>query len=198
MHSNFNSLLMKYDAKKLKEDFAIEKAKVKEALKLAKCKKNSIDELEYIISVLTKFEKYIARINKKGIITIPVQPPTLTSSYWKNFYKELKHKDKLSRQIPHDVYHNIMLCWSIKNNYKDEDKEKINNIATAIDEYLKLFGFKNNESTTTDFQDRQEYCQNYRHKCNNEKYDIVVKSAEYLLNTITDEKYDIEVFGKKI
>ena len=196
---------MKYDAKKLREEFAAEKAKVKEAIKFTKCKcyslKNSIGDLEYIIDVLTKFEKYIARINKKGIITIPVQPPTLTSAYWKKYYKELKQKEKLSRQAPHDVYHNIMLCWSIKNNYNNTDKDNISKIAAYIDTYLKSVGFKNNESTSTDFQDRLEYCNNYRHKCNNEKYDIVIKSAEYLLNTITDitnNNYDIEVFGKKI
>lgn len=189
---------MKYDAKKLKEDFAIEKAKVKEILKLAKCKKNSISDLEHIIEVLTKFEKYIARINKKGIITIPVQPPTLTSSYWKNFYKELKQKDKLSRQVPHEIYHNIMLCWSIKFNYKDKDCTAILNITDIVDKYLKSFGFNDSEYTFTDFQDRREVCRTYRCKCNTEKYNIVTKSAEYLLNAIHDNKYDIEVFGKKI
>lgn len=185
---------MKVDIKKLKAEFTTEKTKVKEQIKLYYKGKNTTQgDVEKIISIVTQFEKYIAKLSKKGL-NIKSQPINLYSLYWKNFLKDIKNKEKPEKEI----YHNIMLCWSVKFSYTDKDITIINDITETVDKYLKLIGFNNSEHTITDFQDRREFCRTYRCKCNLEKYNIVVKSAEYLLNTIRDNKYDIEVFGKKI
>ena len=177
------------------------KCKIIDEIKSLSKSKDSNEKFEQLIKITKQYESYINKLNKKGL-NIKVSPITLTSNKWKEAYKKYKSKTKIKetknkivKTIIEDSYYNIMLCWTIKYDYCFCES-----IIEHIQKYFDSIDLKKVDLTKTDFIDRVEFCEVYKIKCSKEKYDLIIKSAEYLLTVLSNSTYDkcnIGIFGKK-
>ena len=159
--------------------------------------KDSPEKFEKLISITANYEKYLNKLNKTLNINLVPSAALLTSKNWKTKYKEYKKKFKSKStkiKVVKSDYHNIMLCWTIKHGYCLCD-----GIINKLRNYFKSIEIPAVDLTKTDFPDRVEFCETYKLICNEEQYNIVINSAEYLLNVLSDSMYEncnIGIFGK--
>lgn len=173
------------------------KIQVKEDVKALTLLSDSPEKFEKLIDITTRYEKYLSKLNKTLNINLVPSAVSLTSEYWKAKYKEYKKKFKsksTKTKIVNSNYYNIMLCWTIKHGYC-----LCEGIIDKLRNYFKSIEIPAVDLTKTDFPDRVEFCETYKLICNKEQYDIVINSAEYLLNILSDSTYEncnIGIFGK--
>lgn len=185
---------------KLKEEYKLKKQQVLNDVKSISSAKDSIGKFELLIKITKSYERYVAKLNKNGL-DIKVWPITLTSERWKTAYKKFNNINKPKKQVKSSSnkneieYYNINLCWTIKYDYCFCES-----IIEHIQKYFNSIDLAKVDTTKTDFPDRVEFCEVYKVKCSKEKYDLIIKSAEYLLNVLSNSTYDkcnIGIFGKK-
>jgi hypothetical protein len=65
--------------------------------------------------------------------------------------------------------------------------------------YLINVGLQSEDTVKTTFPDRTEFCQNYKFSGSKTSYELLMKSAEYILDITTlsaYEKCNVGIFGK--
>lgn len=198
---NYNNMVKKdKHITKLKEESKLKKQQVLTEIKSLSSIKDSADKFEQLIKLTKSYERYVAKLNKNGL-DIKVWPITLTSDRWKAAYKKFNNTNKPKKPVKSSSnkneieYYNIILCWTIKYDYCFCES-----IIEHIQKYFNSIDLAKVDTTKTDFPDRIEFCEVYKVKCTKEKYDLIIKSAEYLLNVLSNSTYDkcnIGIFGKK-
>lgn len=178
------------------------KAQVKEEVKAVMQLKDSPEKFEKLISITTKYEKYLIKLINKtpGVDLKPSMRgiAILTPENWKAKYKEYKKKVKAkeakSKPVVEDGYYNIMLCWTVKPDYC-----LCESIIEKLRKYFESVKVSAVDLTKTEFPNRTEFCETYKLRGSKEKYDLILNSADYLLHILADSTYDkcnIGIFGR--
>ena len=97
--------------------------------------------------------------------------------------------------VQNDSKYNITLCWTIKPDYCICES-----IIEKVQKYFTSIGINSFDLTRTEFPDRIEFCETYKLKCSKEKYEVIIKSAEYILDIATNSAYDkcnMGIFGRE-
>lgn len=182
------------------EEAKEKKAQIKEEVKNVMQLKDSPEKFEKLISITTTYEKYLIKLNKTPGVDLKPGIAILTPENWKTKYKEYKKKVKAKETKAktkikcEEGYYNIMLCWSIMSDYC-----LCESIIEKVRKYFENVKVPVVDFTKTEFPNRTEFCETYKLRCSKEKYELILNSAEYLLNALSDSTYDtcnIGVFGR--
>ena len=87
------------------------------------------------------------------------------------------------------------MCWTIKPDYC-----VCESIIEKIQKYFESIKVASQDIARTEFPDRIEFCETYKLNCTKEQYQLILKSAEYILDIATDSAYDkcnMGIFGKE-
>lgn len=107
--------------------------------------------------------------------------------------------EKPEQTTPESLYY-IMLCWLTKKDYFVCDST-IENIKKYF-EYLKTkFSIEYFDTTEDVFPERKEYTCTYKLRANEDVYNTILSSAEYILeisSSYAQDMCNIGIFGKKI
>ena len=163
---------------------------------------DSPEKFEKLISITTKYEKYLIKLINKtpGVDLKPSMRgiAILTPENWKAKYKEYKKKIKAkeakSKPVADDGYYNIMLCWTVKPDYC-----LCESIIEKLRKYFESVKVSAIDLAKTEFPNRTEFCETYKLRGSKEKYDLILNSADYLLHILADSTYDkcnIGIFGR--
>ena len=178
------------------------KAQVKEEVKAVMQLKDSPEKFEKLISITTKYEKFLSKLINKtpGFDLKPSMRgiAILTPENWKAKYKEYKKKVKAkeakSKPVVEDGYYNIMLCWTVKPDYC-----LCESIIEKLRKYFESVKVSAIDLAKTEFPNRTEFCETYKLRGSKENYDLILNSADYLLHILADSTYDkcnIGIFGR--
>lgn len=118
----------------------------------------------------------------------------------KKVKKDTKPLIEKSEQIKTESMYYIMLCWTLKNDcYICED------MIEAVKKYFEKLKSKISiefmDCMSDNFPGRTEYTCTYEAKVSQDVYDIIISSAEYILDSYNVSTYDecnVGIFGKKI
>lgn len=174
------------------------KAQVKEEIKTVMQLKDSPEKFEKLISITTNYEKFLSKLNRIPGVDFKPGIAILTPENWKAKYKEYKKKVKVkeakSKPVVDDGYYNIMLCWTVKPDYC-----LCESIIEKLRKYFESIKIPVVDLVKTEFPNRIEFCETYKLRCSKDKYELIISSAEYLLNALSDSIYDkcnIGIFGR--
>lgn len=174
------------------------KNQVKEEVKAVMQLKDSPEKFEKLISITTKYEKYLIKLNKTPGVDLKPGLTMLTPETWKTKYKEYKKKTKSkeikTKPVVENGYYNIMLCWTVKPDYC-----LCESIIEKLRKYFESVKLDAIDLAKTEFPNRTEFCETYKLRGSKEKYDLILNSADYLLHILADSTYDkcnIGIFGK--
>lgn len=174
------------------------KTQVKEEVKTVMQLKDSPEKFEKLISITTKYEKYLIKLNKTSGVDLKPGLAMLTSENWKTKYKDYKKKNKAketkTKPVVESGYYNIMLCWTVKPDYC-----LCESIIEKLRKYFESVKLDAIDLTKTEFPNRTEFCETYKLRGSKEKYNLILNSADYLLHILADSTYDkcnIGIFGK--
>jgi hypothetical protein len=70
-----------------------------------------------------------------------------------------------------------------------------------MQQYFETLNIPSIDLVNTPFPDRTEFCETYKLTCSKETYELIMKSAKYILDITADSIYDkcnIGIFGKMI
>jgi hypothetical protein len=174
------------------------KAQVKEEVKTVMQLNDSPEKFEKLISITTKYEKFLAKlINSTPGIDFGPSIAILTPEHWKakayQYKKKAKAKETKAKPVE-DGYYNIMLCWTVKPDYC-----LCESIIEKLRKYFESIKIPVVDLVKTEFPNRIEFCETYKLRCTKDKYELIISSAEYLLNALSDSIYDkcnIGIFGR--
>lgn len=181
--------------KELLEQYKSKRNKIKSDILSIKRLPDSVEKFQKLIKLSKSYEKVTTDMNLDGI-SAKVHPITLSSQYWNDAYDAFlnnRPNKKIVTTSDQQLY-NIMLCWTIKNDYCVCDS-----IIETMQNYFTNIGLNVEDTIKSTFPDRTEFCQNYRYTGSKSTYEMILKSAEYILNIATVsayEKCNIGVFGK--
>lgn len=178
------------------EQYKIKRKKIKNEISTVKKTQDRVEKFQKLIKLAKDYEKITTDMNLEGI-SAKVYPVTLSVQYWTDAYEDFLHgikKSKKSETITDENLYNIMLCWTIKNDYCVCDS-----IIENMQMYFSNIGLITEDTVKTTFPDRTEFCQNYKFTGSKASYDLIMKSAEYILEISTVsayEKCNVGIFGK--
>ena len=184
--------------KELQQQYSAKRQKMKDAVASLKATKDSKTKFERLIKITTDYESFITDLQLSGLTKATAYP--YSSQKWIDAYyafvnkPKAKPKAKKTDKNKKNKY-NIILCWTIKPDYC-----VCESIIAKVKNYMSTIKLKCNDITRIDFPDRVEFCQTYELNCTKEKYDLIMKSAEYILELSTDSIYDkcnVGIFGKE-
>lgn len=180
--------------KELIEQYKNKRNKIKSDILSIKRTPDSVEKYLKLIKLAKSYEKVTTDMNLDGF-SAKVYPATMSSQYWNDEYERFLDGRKARPVITNtDQQYNIMLCWTIKNDYCVCDS-----IIETMQNYFISVGLDVKDTVKSSFPDRVEFCQNYRYTGSKVSYEMLMKSAEYILNIATVsayEKCNIGVFGK--
>ena len=166
---------------------------------------DSPTKFDKLIKLGKEYENITLAMNLEGF-SAKVWPLNLGSQKWiearndylkdkkaacKKVYNEIK-----SRETIQNNNYNIVLCWTIKPDYC-----VCESIVEKLQKYFTSIGLNTHDLTKTTFPDRVEFCETYRLNCSKDKYELILKSAEYILDISTESAYDkcnMGIFGKEL
>lgn len=156
---------------------------------------DSVEKYQKLIKLAKSYEKVTTDMNLDGI-NAKVYPVKMSSQYWSEAYENFLSGRKKTPVAPitDQQQYDIMLCWTIKNDYCVCDS-----IIETMQNYFTSIGVSAADTTKSTFPDRTEFCQNYKYTGSKSSYELIMKSAEYILNFATVsayEKCNIGIFGK--
>ena len=174
---------------------------MKIAVDTLKASKDSKAKFEKLIKLTTDYEAFIMDINLQGLTNVSAYP--FSSQKWVDAYyafmnapKSTKKTKKTKIDKTKKYKYNIVLCWTIK-----ADCCICESIINTVQNYMKAIKLNGENIIRTDFIDRTEFCQTFELNCTKEKYELILKSAEYILDISADsihDKCNIGIFGKEI
>ena len=186
--------------KELHKEYIAMRQKIKDATAALKKTKDSKEKFEKLIKVTSDFESYVTDTQLKGLTYASAHP--YSSQKWIDAYYEFvnrpKTKTKVKKKTPSKHIkqtYNIMLCWTIKPDYC-----VCESIIEKIQKYFESIKVASHDTTWTEFPDRIEFCETYKLNCTKEQYQLILRSAEYILDITTDSAYDkcnMGIFGKE-
>ena len=186
------------DVKKLTDTYKLKTSKLKSDIESLNSLPNDESKYKQLIKLTTAYERFVKKVESEGV-KIKSCPAYMTSTHWKTKYKKItktKTKPKTKKPTTQNQHYALMLCWTIK-----PDCCVCESIVKKIKDYFTNIGITMDDTTRTDFPDRVEFCESYIINCNKEKYDLILKSAEYILDISTNSIYDkcnIGLYGKII
>ena len=182
----------------LYREYQAKRKKIKDAVAALKVTRDSSEKFEKLIRLTTDFEAYVVDVQLKGLAQATSNP--YTSQKWVDAYYAFRNKPKkvVKKKVQSNQKkdYNIMLCWTIKPDYCICDA-----IIAKVQKYLASIKLSVNDVTKTEFPDRTEFCETYKLKCTKKEYDLILKSAEYILDIATESAYDkcnMGIFGKEL
>ena len=187
-----------------RELYKAKRQKIRKDFEAALKRKDSDSKFQELIRLTKEFEKVTTDMNLDGIAA-KVHPEKMQSSIWVKAYEDYMHgthegttvkKSKKSVTISDQQLYNILLCWTIKHDYCVCDS-----IIETLQNYFMSIGLITDGTTKTSFPDRTEFCQTFKLTGTKEYFDLIIKSAEYILDITTVsayEKCNIGIFGKEI
>jgi superfamily II helicase len=163
-------------------------------------KKNpdTVEKFQKMVKLAKNYEKVTTDMNLEGF-NAKVHPNNMSVQYWQDAFEDFLHDTKKLKKTvtkTDDHLYNIILCWTIKNDYCVCDS-----IIETMQNYFTNMGLSVEDTTKTTFPDRTEFCQNYKFSGSKSSYDLLMKSAEYILDITTlsaYEKCNVGIFGKKL
>lgn len=183
----------------LYREYQAKRTKIKDAVNALKVTKDSNEKFERLIRLTTDFEAYVVDTQLKGLKQAKSHP--YNSQKWVDAYYAFKNKPKPKPKPKKSTINqkkdfSISLCWTIKPDYC-----VCEGIIAKIQKYFETIKISSTDITRTEFPDRIEFCETYRLKCTKEKFDLILKSAEYLLDITTESAYDkcnMGIFGQQL
>jgi hypothetical protein len=183
--------------------YKAKRQKLKTDIENAIKRRDSKEKFEQLIKLTKDYEKITTDMNLDGI-PAKVWPEKLSSKKWIDTYERfiqseheaIKQEKKTRKSIKpvENQSYSITLCWTIKNEYCVCDA-----IIETIQKYFSSIGLTDSDTTQTKFPDRIEFCQEYKLSCTKDKYELILKSAEYILEIATNSAYEqcnVGLFGR--
>lgn len=122
---------------------------------------------------------------------------SISKSIKKSANKNIINKSNTGTpEISQENLYYIMLCWTNKNDYF-----VCGSIIDKIKNYFEKLKLEFFDTQTTKFPDRTEHCSTFKFKGNEDTYNIIISSAEYIIDISAStmiEHCNVAVFGKKI
>lgn len=183
----------------LYREYQAMRKKMKDAIASLKTMKDSKEKFEKLIKITSDYEAYVTDVQLKGLTYASTHP--YSSQKWIDAYYAFVNKPKTkskTKKVDKNKTnkYNIVLCWTIKPDYCICES-----IIDKMQSYFSKLGLKVADTTKTDFPDRVEICETYKISCTKDKFELILKSAEYILEISTDSVYDkcnIGIFGKEV
>lgn len=187
-----------------REQYKLRRQKIKKDFEAALKRKDSDSKFQELIRLTREFEKVTTDMNLDGIAA-KVHPEKMQSSIWVKAYEDYMHgaeeerspkKTKKPTSASDQQLYNVLLCWTIKHDYCVCDS-----IIETLQNYLMAIGLTSEGTTKSSFPDRTEFCQTFKLTGTKEYFDLVIRSAEYILEITTVsayEKCNVGIFGKEI
>lgn len=178
------------------EQYKAKRNKIKSEITSTKKSADRVEKYQKLIKLAKDYEKITNDMNLEGFAA-KVHPHTLSVKYWEDEFDSFLHGTRnLKKSVTNtdDQLYNIMLCWTIKNDYCVCDS-----IIETMQNYLTNVGLQSEDTVKTTFPDRTEFCQNYKFSGSKTSYELLMKSAEYILDITTlsaYEKCNVGIFGK--
>ena len=170
---------------------------------------DSIEKFNELVKLTKEFKLSCKKLAELGVGTRKLPHPELfETSYWEDKLKSAGGKPskiekpvKTKKEKPKEItqqksLYNIMLCWTARADYCVCDS-----IINAVRDYLIKMKLEKVDSNCTKFIDKVEYSEIYQISITKEIYDVIISSAQYILDISTDSVYDkcnVGVFGKEI
>lgn len=183
------------------EAYKAKRQKIKKDIEAAIKKKTDTSKFQELIRLTKEYEKVTTDMNLDGFAA-KVYPEKMTSKKWIDAYEEYLNESnnkKLSKSksVKSDRQSfTISLCWTVKPDYCVCDA-----IIDVMRNYFSSIGLKSDEILKNEFPDRIEFCKIYKLNCTKDKFNLILKSAEYILSISTSSAYDkcnIGIIGKEI
>lgn len=178
------------------EQYKAKRNKIKNEMAIVKKNPDTVEKFQKMVKLAKNYEKVTTDMNLEGF-NAKVHPNNMSVQYWQDEFDSFLHNTKKSKKAvtkTDDNLYNIILCWTIKNDYCVCDS-----IIETMQNYFKNMGLTVEDTVKTKFPDRTEFCQNYKFSGSKSNYDLLMKSAEYILDITTlsaYEKCNVGIFGK--
>ena len=177
------------------EQYKAKRNKIKSEINALKKSHDRVEKYQKLIKLAKDYEKVTTDMNLDGF-NAKVYPATLSVQHWNDAYEAFLNNTKIKKVVTNadQQLYNIMLCWTIKNDYCVCDS-----IIETMQNYFTSIGLSVEDTIKSAFPDRTEFCQNYKFTGSKTTYEMILKSAEYILDIATVsayEKCNIGVFGK--
>lgn len=162
---------------------------------------DSEEKFKKLIKATKLYKSLIDDMNLEGF-PAKVWPATFETKRWveaqAEFTKAKKERCiKAYRAVKEkNLTYTITLCWTIKPDYC-----VCESIVNKLQKYFASLNIPSIDRVSTEFPDRVEFCETYKLIGTEEKYELIMKSAEYILDITADSIYDkcnIGLFGKKL
>lgn len=157
-------------------------------------RKDSKEKFEKLIDLTKEYTELTFELTMQGC-SVDTSTPILRESYWRQLYDEFNIGVEDSPKKM-DKNWNITLCWSVRPDYCVCD-----HIVTKVRGYLLEMGLKKIDEHQQTFEDRTEFSETYRFVGAKMLYNLIIKSAEYILEVSSDSIHDmclVGVYGKKV
>lgn len=178
------------------EQYKAKRNKIKNEMTIVKKNPDTVEKFQKMVKLAKNYEKVTTDMNLEGF-NAKVHPNNMSVQYWQDEFDSFLHNTKKSKKTvtkTDDNLYNIILCWTIKNDYCVCDS-----IIETLQNYFTNMGLSVEDTIKTSFPDRTEFCQNYRFSGSKSNYELLMKSAEYILDITTlsaYEKCNVGIFGK--
>ena len=162
---------------------------------------DSEGKFKKLIKQTKLYKSLIDDMNLEGF-PAKVWPATFETARWTEAYNDFMHHKKeqcvkaYKSVKEKQSTHIITLCWTIKPDYCVCEP-----IVNRLQKYFESIEVPVSDLISTEFPDRVEFCESYKLVGTEEKYNLVMKSAQYILDITADSIYDkcnIGLFGKKL
>ena len=172
---------------------------IRETMKLP----DSEGKFKKMISLTKQYANLINEMNLDGF-NVKVWPATFETKRWTDAYNDFVNAKKerciksyrsVQKTNNEHLYH-ITMCWTIKPDYCVCEP-----IINKMQQYFETLNIPSIDLVNTSFPDRTEFCETYKLTCSKETYELIMKSAKYILDITADSIYDkcnIGIFGKMI
>lgn len=162
---------------------------------------DSEEKFKKLIKATKLYKSLIDDMNLEGF-SAKVWPATFETKRWIEAQAEFikAKKDRCIKSYravkENNSTYTITLCWTIKPDYCVCEP-----IVNKLQKYFASLNIPSVDRVSTEFPDRVEFCETYKLVGTEEKYELIIKSAEYILDITADSIYDkcnIGLFGKKL
>lgn len=178
------------------EQYKAKRNKIKNEMTVVKKNPDTVEKFQKMVKLAKNYEKVTTDMNLEGF-NAKVHPNNMSVQYWEDAFDSFLHGTRnLKKTVTKtdDQLYNIILCWTIKNDYCVCDS-----IIETMQNYFTNIGLIVEDTIKTAFPDRTEFCQNYKFIGSKSNYELLMKSAEYILDITTlsaYEKCNVGIFGK--
>lgn len=183
------------------EVYKAKRQRIKKDIEAAIKKKTDTSKFQELIKLTKEYETVTMAMNLDGW-PVKVWPEKMTSKKWIDAYEEYLNETNNKTQTKTKAVKTdkqrftISLCWTVKPEYCVCDS-----VIDILRNYFSSIGLKSDEILKNEFPDRIEFCKVYKVTCTQEKFKLILKSAEYILSISTNSAYDncnIGVIGKEL